>query len=147
MLNKAKALGKTVEEGFSVSDVEEYIATGRRKEAVARVRLHPGEGNITVNGRPYQDYFPRKSFQLIIEEPFKITGTLGNYDVKANIVGGGLSGQAGALRHGLSRALEKAGDHRAILKKAGMLTRDARVKERKKYGLHKARRGHQFSKR
>lgn len=130
-----------------MSDVEEYLATGRRKEAVARVRLLPGEGNITVNGRPYQDYFPRKSFQLIIEEPFKITGTHGNYDVKANIVGGGLSGQAGALRHGLSRALEKAGDHRAILKKAGMLTRDARVKERKKYGLHKARRGHQFSKR
>lgn len=130
-----------------MSKIEEYIGTGRRKEAVARVRLRPGDGQIVVNGRPFHDYFPRKALQLIIEEPFKITGTYGSFDVKANITGGGVSGQADALRHGLSRALEKAGDHRAVLKKAGFLTRDARIKERKKPGLHKARRAHQFSKR
>ncbi len=131
----------------NASEIEEYIGTGRRKQSIARVRLRPGDGQIVVNGRPYQDYFPRKALQLTIEEPFKLTGTVGNFDVKANITGGGLSGQAGALRHGVSRALQKAGDHRPILKKAGMLTRDARAKERKKPGLHKARRAHQFSKR
>ena len=125
-----------------------YYGTGRRKNAVARVRLIPGSGNITVNGREASPYFGREALMLFINTPFKITETQGRFDVIATINGGGKSGQAGALRHGISRALLEAGDeYRDGLKKAGMLTRDPRMVERKKYGLKKARKRPQFSKR
>lgn len=121
--------------------------TGRRKEAVARVRLVPGTGSYRVNGRTLEEYFPNKVHQQLINEPFVTAGATGAYDVIARIDGGGTTGQAGALRLGIARALLKAGDYRAELKKAGYLTRDARVVERKKYGLKKARKRPQFSKR
>ena len=124
-----------------------YYGTGRRKEAVARVRLVPGTGKVTVYGREGVDYFGRESLVDYAKAPFKVTDTMGHFDVLANIKGGGISGQAGALRHGISRALLEAGEYRAELKKAGFLTRDPRMVERKKYGLKKARKRPQFSKR
>jgi small subunit ribosomal protein S9 len=124
-------------------------ATGRRKEAVARVRIVPGTGAWSVNGRPLEEYFPNKLHQQLVNEPFVLTGLAGRYDVVARIHGGGLTGQAGALRLGVSRALNETDveANRGSLKKAGMLTRDARVKERKKAGLKKARKAPQYSKR
>ena len=123
-------------------------AVGRRKEAIARVRIVPGTGKAVVNGRELAEYFPNKLHQQLINDPFKILDLLGAYDVTAKITGGGPSGQAGALRHGLSRALTYYEPGlRPILKKAGFLTRDARAVERKKYGRAKARRSFQFSKR
>ncbi len=124
-----------------------YYGTGRRKNAVARVRLVPGTGKVTVNGREGLEYFGRQALLDAALVPFKVTDTVDHFDVIANICGGGISGQSGALRHGISRALLEAGDYRAELKKAGFLTRDARMVERKKYGLKKARRRPQFSKR
>ncbi|MBQ9954050.1 MAG: 30S ribosomal protein S9 [Eggerthellaceae bacterium] len=124
-----------------------YYGTGRRKNAVARVRLVPGTGKVTVNGRDGLEYFGRQALLDAAVAPFKVTDTVDHFDVIANICGGGVSGQSGALRHGISRALLEAGDYRAELKKAGFLTRDARMVERKKYGLKKARRRPQFSKR
>ena len=122
--------------------------TGRRKNSVARVRLDPGTGSITINGRDIDDYFGLETLKLIVRQPLVITNTLGRFDIVANVKGGGVSGQAGAIRHGLSRALLQADDSfRPILKKAGFLTRDPRMKERKKYGLKAARRAPQFSKR
>jgi small subunit ribosomal protein S9 len=124
-------------------------AVGRRKQAIARVRIAPGSGTITVNGRTLEDYFPNKLHQQLITDPFKVLDLLGSYDVIARISGGGPSGQAGALRLGISRSLNQIDEenNRAALKKAGFLSRDARVKERKKAGLKKARKAPQFSKR
>ena len=124
-------------------------ATGRRKEAVARVRIVPGTGTWTVNGRTLEEYFPNKLHQQLVNEPFVLTQLTGQYDVVARIHGGGLSGQAGALRLGLSRALNETDveANRPALKRAGMLRRDARIKERKKAGLKKARKAPQYSKR
>ncbi len=124
-----------------------YYGTGRRKNAVARVRLVPGTGKVTVNGREAIDYFGRQALIDDFMAPFKVTDTEGHFDVIARLNGGGISGQAGALRHGISRALLEAGDYRQELKKAGFLTRDPRMVERKKYGLKKARKRPQFSKR
>ena len=126
----------------------EYIATGRRKTAVARVRLMPGTGDIKVNGRNFKEYFPTVDLQLIIEAPFKVVEGLDKFDVVALCDGGGIAGQAGAMRHGISRALLSVDEtYRALLKKAGFLTRDPRMKERKKPGRPGARRRFQFSKR
>jgi small subunit ribosomal protein S9 len=124
-------------------------AVGRRKEAVARVRLVPGAGGWTVNGRSLEDYFPNKVHQQLVNEPFRTLGIEGAYDVIAHIDGGGVTGQAGALRLGISRALNAIDEeaNRPALKRAGFLTRDPRVKERKKYGLKKARKAPQYSKR
>mgnify|MGYP006271943459 CR=1 FL=1 len=124
-------------------------ATGRRKEAVARVRLVPGTGQWTINGRTLENYFPNKVHQQAVNEPFVTLGAEGKFDVIARIDGGGISGQAGALRLGVARALNgiDTEGNRPLLKKAGFLTRDARIKERKKYGLHKARKAPQYSKR
>ena len=124
-------------------------AVGRRKQAIARVRLIPGGGSFTVNGRQLEEYFPNKLHQQLINDPFKILDLLGSYDVIARITGGGPSGQAGALRLGIARSLNQIDEEntRAALKKAGFLSRDARVKERKKAGLKKARKAPQFSKR
>ena len=125
-----------------------YYATGKRKGSVAKVRLVPGKGEIKVNARDFNEYFSREAVKMMIVEPLQLTGTENAYDVIASIDGGGLSGQAGALRHGISKALlEVNEDYRSILKKAGFLTRDSRIKERKKYGLKKARKKPQFSKR
>lgn len=125
-----------------------YLATGKRKNAVARVRLKSGTGRIMVNGKDAKEYFRRESALPYIEQPLELTESLGKLDVYANIRGGGLSGQAGALRHGISRALlEMNPDLRSVLKRAGLVTRDPRAKERKKYGLAGARRAYQFSKR
>ena len=122
--------------------------TGRRKHSVARVRVYPGTGSITINGRHIDDYFGLDTLKLIVRQPMALTETLGKYDIVCTVAGGGVAGQAGAIRHGLSRALLQAGDEmRPILKKAGFLTRDPRMKERKKYGLKAARRAPQFSKR
>lgn len=128
--------------------VAQYYGTGRRKTSVARVRLVPGQGNITVNKKELNEYFGRKTLELIIKQPLNLTDTVEQYDVIADVAGGGPSGQAGAIRHGISRALLKVdGDLRQALKKAGFLTRDPREKERRKYGLKKARKASQFSKR
>lgn len=125
-----------------------YWGTGRRKEAVARVRLIPGEGRIIINGRPMEAYFPTVSLRAEVERPLKVTDTLGKYDVLVRVAGGGIHGQAGAVRHGISRALLRVDEaYRKPLKQAGLLTRDPRVKERRKYGLKKARKAPQFSKR
>lgn len=125
-----------------------YYGTGRRKTSVARVRLVPGEGNVTINGRTIDEYFGIKTLDLIVKQPLNLTDTLDKYDVIAKVEGGGPSGQAGAIRHGISRALlELDTDLRPALKKAGFLTRDPREKERRKYGLKKARKASQFSKR
>lgn len=125
-----------------------YWGTGRRKTSVARVRLTPGDGQFLVNDRAFDDYFGRDVLKSFVEQPFKVTETVGRFDVLANIKGGGLSGQAGALRHGIARALLEAGEeYRGELKRAGLLRRDPRMVERKKYGLKKARKRPQFSKR
>jgi small subunit ribosomal protein S9 len=125
-----------------------YYGTGRRKSSVARVYLLPGNGKITVNKRDIDDYFGFETLKLIIRQPMELTETLGKFDVRVNVFGGGYTGQAGAIRHGISRALLQADeDFRKPLKKAGFLTRDPRMKERKKYGLKGARRAPQFSKR
>ena len=125
-----------------------FYGTGRRKKSVARVRLYAGTGNITVNGRDVDDYFGLETLKLIINQPFGVTSTEGKFDVVCTAKGGGISGQAGAIRHGASRALLLADEtFRAPLKKAGFLTRDPRMKERKNYGLKAARRASQFSKR
>ena len=125
-----------------------FYGTGRRKKSTARVRLYPGTGVITVNGKSVEDYFGLETLKLIIAQPFGVSETEGKFDVVANVSGGGLSGQAGAIRHGIARALVVAdAENRPALKKAGFLTRDPRMKERKKYGLKGARRAPQFSKR
>lgn len=125
-----------------------FYGTGRRKKSVARVRLYAGTGNITVNGRDVDDYFGLETLKLIINQPFGVTSTEGKFDVVCTAKGGGISGQAGAIRHGIARALLQADEtYRPALKKAGFLTRDPRMKERKKYGLKAARRAPQFSKR
>ena len=122
--------------------------TGRRKSSVARVHLFEnGTGSITINGRDIDEYFGLETLKMVVRQPLAATETLGKVDIVATVEGGGVSGQAGALRHGISRALLDAGDYRAELKKAGYLTRDSRVVERKKYGLKKARKRPQFSKR
>ena len=125
-----------------------FYGTGRRKSSVARVRLYPGTGAITINGRDVDDYFGLETLKLIMNQPFEATNTMGKFDVVANVTGGGISGQAGAIRHGIARALLLADDtFRGALKAEGLLTRDPRMKERKKYGLKAARRASQFSKR
>ena len=125
-----------------------YYGTGRRKSSVARVYLVPGTGKITINKRDIDDYFGLDTLKTIVRQPLVATETVDKYDVKVNVVGGGFTGQAGAIRHGISRALLTVdGDFRPVLKKAGFLTRDPRMKERKKYGLKAARRAPQFSKR
>lgn len=126
----------------------QYYGTGRRKESVARVRLVPGEGRVIVNKRDLDDYFGLESLKAIVKQPLVLTESLDRYDVLVNVRGGGFTGQAGAIRHGIARALLKADESlRPVLKKAGFLTRDPRMKERKKYGLKAARRAPQFSKR
>ena len=123
-------------------------STGRRKEAVARVRLRPGTGAITINGRAFEVYFPNQTHRMVATEALRVTQMEEVYDVDATLGGGGVSGQAGALRHGIARALvELDPEQRAAVKKAGLLTRDAREKERRKYGLKKARKAPQYSKR
>ncbi len=125
-----------------------YYGTGRRKTSVARVWLRPGEGEISINERTLEDYFPRQSWRIHALEPLQVTQTMGKYDVFVDVYGGGLTGQAGAVRHGLARALLNAsGDFKKPLKSAGLFTRDPRMVERKKYGKRKARRGQQYSKR
>lgn len=126
----------------------QYYGTGRRKNSVARVRLVPGNGSITINGKSAEEYIPFANLREVMIQPFNATETLGNYDVLVNVNGGGFSGQAGAIRHGISRALLNVDpEFRAALKSAGLLTRDSRMKERKKPGLKKARKASQFSKR
>ena len=126
----------------------QYRGTGRRKKAIARVRLVPGTGKIVVNKRDLNEYIKYETLRVLVKEPLMITDTMGQYDVLVNVKGGGYTGQAGAIRHGISRALLQVDNElRPILKKAGFLTRDPRMKERKKYGLKKARRASQFSKR
>ena len=126
----------------------QYQAVGRRKKAIARVRLIPGEGKIVINGRDIDNYFGLETLKMTVRQPLALTSLEGRYDVLVNVYGGGLSGQAGAIRHGISRALVKADPElRGAIKKAGFLTRDPLMKERKKYGLKAARRAPQFSKR
>ncbi len=126
----------------------EYQATGRRKRAIAQVVLYKGDGKITVNDRDFETYFPRETLRMIIKQPLQLTGMNDKFDVKAKVIGGGMSGQAGALRHGISRALVKVdNDLKTKLKKEGFITRDPREVERKKYGLKGARKRFQFSKR
>ena len=128
--------------------ITQYLGTGRRKKSVARVRLIPGAGSITINKRDLDNYFGYETLKMIVRAPMVLTDTLGKYDVKVNVYGGGTTGQAGAIRHGIARALLVANpEYRGALKKAGYLTRDPRMKERKKYGLKAARRAPQFSKR
>lgn len=125
-----------------------YSATGKRKRSIARVTLIPGKGKVTVNSRDFKEYFKRKSLITVILEPFRVTNTEDAYDVIVDLSGGGISGQAGALRHGISKALLQVNqEYRPVLKREGFLTRDPRIKERKKYGLKKARKKPQFSKR
>ena len=128
--------------------VREPSATGRRKTSVARVTLVPGTGQFRINGRTLEDYFPRESLRSMIQVPLQLAGVAGRYDVKASLSGGGVAGQAGALRHGIARAVQMLDPgHRPVVKKAGLLTRDARMVERKKYGQRGARARFQFSKR
>ena len=129
--------------------IEQYCGTGRRKSSVARVRLVPGNGNIIINGRGIDEYFGLDTLKVIVRQPLVLTNTTDKFDVYVNVNGGGFTGQAGAIRHGISRALLDVDTdaYRADLKAAGFLTRDARMKERKKYGLKAARRAPQFSKR
>ena len=125
-----------------------FYGTGRRKKSVARVRVYPGTGMITINKRDIDDYFGLETLKLIVNQPYEVTDTIGKFDIVCTVTGGGISGQAGAIRHGLAKALLQADEsYRPALKKAGFLTRDPRMKERKKYGLKAARRAPQFSKR
>ena len=125
-----------------------FLGTGRRKKSIARVRLVEGKGNITVNGKPLDEYFGTEVLKVIVKQPLVATNTLDQYDVICKVTGGGFTGQAGAVRHGIARALNEANqEYRPTLKSAGFLTRDPRMKERKKYGLKKARKAPQFSKR
>ncbi|MDO5015395.1 MAG: 30S ribosomal protein S9 [Eubacteriales bacterium] len=132
-----------------MANKEFFAGTGRRKESIARVRLYPGSGVITINGKDIDDYFPMETLKYIVRQPLNLTGTTTEFDIKVNVRGGGISGQAGAIRHGISRAMVEADaeKYKSDLKRAGFLTRDDRVKERKKYGLKKARKASQFSKR
>lgn len=130
-----------------MADIQ-YYGTGRRKSSVARVRLVPGNGNVIINGKDMAEYFGKKTLEMIVMQPLELTETVGRFDVKVNATGGGTSGQAGAIRHGIARALLQADpEYRPALKRAGYLTRDPRMKERKKPGLKAARRAPQFSKR
>ena len=125
-----------------------YTGTGRRKKSIARVFMTPGTGNITVNGRTLEEYLPQATLRMVVNSPLVLTETKDQFDIKINVAGGGYTGQAGAMRHGIARALlEASADYRPALKKAGFLTRDPRGKERKKYGLKGARRAPQYSKR
>ena len=125
-----------------------FLATGRRKKSIARVRLYPGKGTVTVNGKNIEDYLQRNDLVIVAKQPLTLTNTADKYDVVVNINGGGISGQAGSICHGIARALVEANEtYKAELKAAGFLTRDPRMKERKKYGLKKARKAPQFSKR
>ena len=125
-----------------------FLGTGRRKESIARVRLVAGKGEIVINGKSLDEYFGTEILKVIVNQPFAVTNTVGKYDVIVKVTGGGYTGQAGAIRHGISRALLEANsEYRAVLKANGFLTRDPRMKERKKYGLKKARKAPQFSKR
>ncbi|HCK87405.1 MAG TPA: 30S ribosomal protein S9, partial [Erysipelotrichaceae bacterium] len=125
-----------------------YIGTGRRKKSVARVFMTPGTGVITVNGRSLEEYLPQATLRMVVNSPLALTETKDQFDIKINVAGGGYTGQAGAMRHGIARALlEASADYRPVLKAAGFLTRDSREKERKKYGLKGARRAPQYSKR
>jgi len=131
-----------------MANVERFYATGKRKNAIARVWLYPGDGTMTINDQPAETYFSRETLSLLIRQPLELTGHLGKVNVKATVCGGGLSGQAGAVRHGIAKALVAMDpDLRPRLKKEGLLTRDPRVKERKKYGQPGARKRYQFSKR
>lgn len=146
--NAAVAAEATEERKPVVDDQGRSYATGKRKDAVARVWVKPGSGKVTVNGRDQETYFARPTLRLIVNQPFQVAGRENQYDVVATVKGGGLSGQAGAVKHGISKALQLAEPElRAALKAAGFLTRDSRVVERKKYGKAKARRSFQFSKR
>ncbi|MCK4755172.1 MAG: 30S ribosomal protein S9 [Calditrichia bacterium] len=128
--------------------MEVYLGTGRRKNAIARVRLTPGDGKVVVNGKNLLDYFRRETLKMDIEQPFEVTETMGKFDLTASVIGGGLSGQAGAVRLGIARALMVySEDFRPVLRHGGFVTRDPREKERRKYGLAKARKRYQFSKR
>lgn len=125
-----------------------FYGTGRRKNAIARVWILPGTGAVTINNRELDEYFGKKTLEMIVRQPLELTNTLGKFDVKATVKGGGVTGQAGAVRHGVARALCQADEnYRPALKAAGFLTRDPRMKERRKYGLKKARKASQFSKR
>lgn len=125
-----------------------YIGTGRRKSSIARVFMTSGTGSIVVNGKTLNEYLPQETLRMVVKSPLELTNTLEAFDIKINVLGGGYSGQAGAMRHGIARALlEASSDYRPALKAAGFLTRDSRAKERKKYGLKGARRAPQFSKR
>ena len=131
-----------------MAELERFYGTGRRKTSVARVFLLPGQGQITINKRTFEDYFPREALRLMVAQPLELTGTTAQLDVRVNVGGGGLSGQAGAVRHGIARALLEYDENlRPQLKRAGFLTRDPRMKERKKYGQPGARKRFQFSKR
>ncbi len=131
-----------------MATITQYLGTGRRKKSIARVRLLPGTGKITVNKRDVDDYFGYETLKMIVRAPMVLTDTLSKFDVNVNVAGGGTTGQAGAIRHGIARALLNVSpEYRGALKKAGYLTRDPRMKERKKYGLKAARRAPQFSKR
>lgn len=131
-----------------MAEIIEYAAVGRRKESTARVRLRPGKGKIRINKRDFEEFFPRETHRITVLQPLKLLEVTEKFDIMVNVNGGGSSGQAGALRHGISRALLKSDDTvRITLKKAGFLTRDPRAKERKKYGQKRARKGFQFSKR
>jgi small subunit ribosomal protein S9 len=128
--------------------VDRFYGTGRRKTSVARVWIHPGSGRVVVNRRTFEDYFPRETLRMIIAQPFQVTNTAGQFDVLASVTGGGPTGQAGAVRHGIARALVRFDVQlRQTLKKAGLLTRDPRMRERKKYGQPGARQKFQYSKR
>ena len=130
------------------SETVVFLGTGRRKSSIARVRLVEGKGSITVNGKDINEYFGEETLRVIVKQPLTVTNTLSKYDVIAKVQGGGFSGQAGAVRHGIARALNEANaEYRPVLKSNGFLTRDPRMKERKKYGLKKARKAPQFSKR
>ncbi len=131
-----------------MAEIAQYLGTGKRKTSVARVILRPGDGATWINGRSLQSYFPREALQTTATAPLRVAGVEGRFDIRARIHGGGPSGQAGALRHGIARALVEADPElRGVLKREGFLTRDARIVERKKAGLHKARKAPQFSKR
>jgi small subunit ribosomal protein S9 len=130
------------------TDIAQYRGTGKRKTSVARVILRPGDGTTWINGRTLEEYFPRPAHRVVVTTPLKVAGVEGKFDIRARLRGGGPSGQAGALRHGIARALVEADPNlRTVLKREGFLTRDARIVERKKAGLHKARKAPQFSKR